>query len=152
MAWKYTFNPLKFFILYLMFMLGVNWFHEFGHLTVGTLGGGEGVVGSGFLVFWTDFSVDPTGFMGIIMPFAGGLFGAVWCVLMWWLVEGADAIETRIVAYSVGATQAAYGLVEGFLFHMQLYNYVGIFGFLAMLVAAVYSLYTSKKMWNVEDR
>lgn len=148
--WKYLFNPLKFYLLYLVLMLTVNWFHEFGHLTIGKLGGGEGYVGSGFLVFWTNFTVDPIGFWGWLMPYAGGLFGAILCFLLWWLVEGKDAVELRIVAYSVGLTQVAYGLVEGTLFHLGKYQWLGIFGFLAMMIAALYSFYTAKKMWAME--
>ena len=151
-AWKYTFNPLKFFILYLLFMLMVNWFHEFGHLMIGKLGGGEGVVGTGFLVFWTNFSVDPTGIWGALMPFAGGMFGTLYCLLMIWLVEGPDAIETRIVAYSVGLTQALYGLLEGILFNIGKYQYIGPLGFIAMMIAAIYSFHSAKKMWMLEEK
>ena len=145
--WEGRFNPLQFFIMFLLIIFMVNWLHEFFHLRLGILLGGEGYVKIGFLVFYTEFTVDPSPMLPVV--FAGGLGSAAVCGLVW--VMDTD-IENRIVWRAVGLTQVLYGLVEGLLFHLGRYDLLPQLGTIAMLVAAVYAFITSKAMWDSKSQ
>jgi len=132
------------------FNVVVGWLHELGHVISGLLGGGvyEGVfVGVGtFYVMWSSL---PTGIMGWLMPFGGGLLAVVTCFLMIWASNYEP--DVRIAFYAIGMSQLAYGFAEGALWHLNLYDYIQPVGLVAMIAGNIYAVFTAKKMWNLEE-
>ena len=148
--WKYKFNPLQFFVILIVFQIVMGWFHELTHATAGLLGGGviDGV-NIGFGVFYVEFSVDPTGIWGGIMPFAGGLGAGLVSLFIVW-ASNLDP-DVRIAFWTIALTQLFYGATEGALFHLDLYGWNTVVGFTAMLIANIYAVATAKDMWLMEE-
>jgi hypothetical protein len=150
--WEYKFNPMEFFLKFLLVAFIVNWFHEWFHLTALKVLGGDGFVNTGFLVFY----MQPTKLVGPLgmsfVAFAGGLGSSLLCLIYYYTFSGNhhSILESKIVWRAVGLLQWAYGLVEGFLYSTGNFELIGPLGFTAMMLAAVYSFWTSKAMWSAE--
>jgi hypothetical protein len=146
----YRFNHLHFFAVLVWFNVVMGWFHELGHAVVGDWGGGViKEISYGWGLFWVQFSVDPTGFWGFLMPFAGGLIVAFSCLMMMWGLEHED--DARIAFYCIGLSQGLYGLAEGSLWNLDLYEWIQPVGLVAMIAGNVLAVFTAKKMWNLEE-
>jgi len=148
MGWKYKFNHLHFVMILFVFNFVYSWFHEFGHATVGLLGGGViDEIGFGLGIFYVDFATLPTGPWGFLMPFAGGLFAGLVAFLMMWASD-LDP-DVRVANYALGLTQFFYGATEGVLFHLDLYKWNLPIGLAAMIFANIYAVYTAKSIWHM---
>lgn len=153
MTWKYKFNHLQFILVLLVFQVVIGWFHELTHGIAGLLGGGivKGVqIGTG--VFFIEFSTDPTGVWGYIMPYAGGFGAALVCLLLWWASD-LDP-DVRIAFYTIGLTHLFYGITEGVMFNHFNAQYAvwnNIIGLVAMIVANIYAVFTAKELWILEE-
>ena len=145
--WETRFNPLRFFLVFLMQIMAVNWFHELCHLAAGLRYGGSGYVMYQMLAFFTVFTVHPTPFGQVVTAFAGGLGAFVFCYLAYTL-ERNTSVEHRVVWFVVGATQLPYGIVEGVLFYLGYFEHIAILGTAAMLLGAVVSLALCKIMYT----
>ena len=48
-------------------------------------------------------------------------------------------------------SQFLYGLTEGALWHLNLYEFIQPVGLAAMIVGVIYAVFTAKQMWNLEE-
>lgn len=150
MPWKYKFNHLQFFVVLVWFNVVINWFHELGHAVIGLLGRGViDSIGIGAGTFWVDWATLPRGLFGLLMPFAGGLMSAVSCLIMIWASNYEP--DVSVAFFIIGMSQLLYGTVEGLLFHTGLYEFIQPVGLAAMLLGAIYAIFTAKQMWNMEE-
>lgn len=149
--WRWKFNHLQFFVVLMFNNVVAAWFHEFGHAVTGILGHGViKTIGMGFGVFWVEFAVDPIGFWGWIMPFAGGLFASVYAYIIVWAAD-LDP-DVRIAFWAIGVPQTIYGLVEGILFYAGRYDLVLPIGTAAMVLGNVIAVGTAREMWAMEEK
>lgn len=143
----YHFNPLKFFLLFIILSVNLNWQHEFFHLIACQIFGGEAVVKVVMPFFATDISVWPTSqVQSLITVYSGGLGVALLCWVIWWLVHRAP--EARIVFHAIGWSQALYGILEGTAYMLDAYQHVQSLGIAAMMIGTLYALARSKVMWS----
>ena len=150
MPWKYRFNHLQFFTVLVFYNFVLSWFHEFGHAIIGLLGKGViDTIGMAPGVFYVRWSALPVGFWGWLMPFAGGLLVALSCVIMIWASNYEP--DVSVAFYCIGMSQFLYGLTEGALWHLDLYQFIQPAGLVAMIAGNIYAVFTAKQMWNLEE-
>jgi Na+/melibiose symporter-like transporter len=143
----YHFNPLQFFLLFLILTVTHNWQHEFFHLVACKLFGGEAVVRIVMPFFATDISTWPTSHVqSLITVYAGGLGVALLCWFEWWTAHRDP--EARIVFHAIGWSQALYGILEGTAYMLDAYQHVQSLGIIAMMIGTIYALSRSKVMWS----
>lgn len=146
----YHFNPLQFFILFLMLSLILNWQHEFFHVIACQILGGEAVVKVVMPFFATDVSVWPTSpVQSLIVVYAGGLGVAAFCCILWWATHRDP--EARIVFHAIGWSQGLYGILEGTAYMMGQYQHVQSYGIVVMMLGTVYALIRSAVMWKAPE-
>jgi hypothetical protein len=148
MGWpKDQFNPLKFFLLFLILGIVLGWFHELNHVAVLQIFKGKGVVINLWYVFATDIQVWPQHqWQSLIVVYIGGWGIAALCWILWSLISD---INAQIVLHAIGWAQFAYGCVEGTAWMLDSFKHVQWVGALAMWGATIYALWRSKKMWTV---
>jgi len=141
-------NPLQFFLGILVYSVVVlNWLHEFFHLAITHIFGGQGHVVVSALVFATDITTwPPELWQEALVVYGGGWMVAGVCALSWWLFQ--ESNEARIIFYAVGWSQFTYGAVEGTLWMINRYDLIGPMGTVAFILGMVIALATGKELWR----
>lgn len=149
--WSNKFNPLQFYLGFLIYELILYWLHEFFHLMPATLLGGEAVAKPifGLLpVFATEVTVwPPETWKQLVIVFSGGLVTSAICVFLW---SQTIDLENKIIFHAIGWAQFAEGLLEGVAWSFDVYEepWVNWVRFGAILLATIIALVRSKKMWE----
>jgi len=139
------FNKLQFFVVLVIFNFVYGWFHEFGHVFIGILGGGViKEVGFGVGGFWVVWSVRPVGWLGFLMPFSGGMFAGVAALVIVWAADSDP--DVQIANYFLGLNQLMYGFLEGLLYNLNLYKFFQPVGIVAILASTILAVFTAKKI------
>tara|TARA_Y100000310_G_scaffold29541_1_gene28081 strand:- start:905 stop:1372 length:468 start_codon:yes stop_codon:yes gene_type:complete len=151
---KDRFNPLHFFIGWLLLTIILTWFHEFGHITTVLAMGGSATVRpifSGLPVFVTD--IDSAWLFSIplwkqsLITLMGGWTVAASCIYLW---ATSTDIDNRIIFHALGWSQFAEGALEAITWMNG--NYHTVFAtnlkIAAILGMTIFALARSRKMWN----
>lgn len=147
MGWpRDQFNPLQFFLGFLIYGVVFNWFHEFFHLATAQMLGGNGVVKNLWYVFVADINPFPDPTWARFLVYLMGGWGVALLLWFFWLID--TDIEDRIVFHAIGWAQFAYGTVEGFSWMLGIYKHIQPLGLVALWGATIYALMKSKKMWT----
>jgi len=133
-----------FFTNFVLRTISIIFLHEFSHLFILLLLGGQGFISINAFGLFTEATTAPSFPYGMeIVAFGGGILASAFCLLLWYFEESkSDKFIWRVN----GWVQFSYGLVEGLMYNNEfLWEYNQIFLSIAVLIPMIYCFVTTKK-------